>query len=212
MATFTADMKMKDLRRKVLVFFEKPTEGSETVDWGVLAGKLAILGEEKITRADGKEETEIRKQNDWGQDSNQTPEQYIQRKTRGFIDMIHGYSQKRDNTWIFNACNGFISDPLPNYSDYAARIYPTFTKHLNLTRTRGIFQTDYCGVDVFTRVTLGQIIGIMIGGASYIAVPLVFEAYAFWAYNIAKVAKSPDEVRANILINSMVFNNFRRFR
>lgn len=146
------------------------------------------------------------------QDSNQTPEQYIQRKTRGFIDMIHGYSQKRDNTWIFNACNGFISDPLPNYSDYAARIYPTFTKHLNLTRTRGIFQTDYCGVDVFTRVTLGQIIGIMIGGASYIAVPLVFEAYAFWAYNIAKVAKSPDEVRANILINSMVFNNFRRFR
>ena len=113
---------------------------------------------------------------------------------------------------IMLSTRAFISDPLPNYSDYAARIYPTFTKHLNLTRTRGIFQTDYCGVDEFTRVTLGQIIGIMIGGLGYIVFPDVFEAYAFWAYNIAKVAKSPDEVRANILINSMVFNNFRRFR
>ena len=133
------------------------------------------------------------------------------RKKRGFIDQLYTHAQVRDTSWIFNACNAYISDPLPNYSEYCAKLYPTFTKHLNLKRTRGIFQTDYCGLTEFTRLQLSQVIGI-VSAKVLITVPLLDVAVALFAYVGAVKARTPDKVMSFPLICSMIYNNFRHFR
>ena len=217
LATFKRDMKMKDLRRKVMVMFEKPTEEGETVDWGELAGYIAVK-DDYLMRPDGKEVAEIHTQNDWGQEKEgQTINEFVQLKKRKFIDMMHGCAAKRDTTWIFNACNAYFWDPwpLPNYSECAAKTYPTFTKHLNKTRTRGIFQTDYCGVNQFTRIRLDQLTEISttklftrLFGINSLEVLAIIEL----SYKLAVAKKEPDNVNSSILIHSMIYNNFRTFR
>ena len=215
LATFKRDMKMKDLRRKVLVIFDNPTEDGQTVDWKELAGYIAVR-DGRLTRPDGKEVAEIHTQNDWGQsDDGQTREQFNRIKKKKFIDMLHGFASKRDTTWIFNACNAYYWDPYPcpNYAAFAAQMYPTFTKHLNLVRTRGIFQTDYCGANEFTRITLSQVIGIASGHflsefAPFIP-PLIVSEGGYW---IAWAIKTPDKVKSDVLLKSMIYNNFRNFK
>lgn len=207
---FRRDLKMKDLRRKVLVLFDHPTDEGETVDWGELAGYIGIKSDNAITRADGKEVAVVHQQNDWGPDGGQSNDAFMLRKKRGFIDMLYTHAQVRDTSWIFNACNAYISDPLPNYSAYCAKLYPTYTKHLNLKRTRGIFQTDYCGMNEFTRLELSQVIAIvtakvLISGVLDDPVTLIAIAGAF-------AARTPDKVMSHTLISSMIYNNFRYFR
>ena len=210
LASFKRDLKMKDLRRKVLVLFEHPTDEGETVDWGELAGYIGIKSDDAITRADGKEVAVVHQQNDWGPDSGQSNDAFMLRKKRGFIDMLYTHAQVRDMTWIFNACNAYISDPLPNYSVYCAKLYPTFTKHLNLKQTRGIFQTDYCGLTEFTRLQLSQVIAIVT--VKVFTVRVLDDGVAFIAIAGAIKARTPDKVMSYPLICSMIYNNFRHFR
>lgn len=77
------------------------------------------------------------------------------------ISVMKTYKDEVETVEFQLACNAYISDPLPNYSAYCAKLYPTYTKHLNLKRTRGIFQTDYCGMNEFTRLELSQVIAIV---------------------------------------------------
>lgn len=126
------------------------------------------------------------------------------------ISVMKTYKDEVETVEFQLACNAYISDPLPNYSAYCAKLYPTYTKHLNLKRTRGIFQTDYCGMNEFTRLELSQVIAIvtakvLISGVLDDPVTLIAIAGAF-------EARTPDKVMSHTLISSMIYNNFRYFR
>lgn len=208
LATFTHDMKMKDLRRKVLVMFDYDPEEVGTFDWGVLGDKV-IIKHGNFIRPDGKEFTDIHSQNEWGP-GKEGNEAFMANKKKVFLGLINGYAKNRDNTWIFNACNAYVTDPLPNYSEYAAKTYPYFTKCLNTYKTRGIFQTDYCGVNKFTRVNMKQLIGVILGSWT-VKIFGLSEAAANLFYWIAYKVKSADNVNSDILIRSMINNNFKEF-